>query len=109
MPLEVEKIYHELETSGNEWAESKALYENLDRHTKSVLADLTQDFMDLKMSRAESEMRAMASSQYKTHLAGVSAAHKSFLKSQVRYDNLKTLSELRRSEEATTRAEMVMR
>ena len=104
--LDADRIYHELEIAGNDWADKKAGYEALDRNTKSVLSDVLLTFMDGGLSRAESETRALSSSTYKSHLASVSAAHKAYLQAQVLWNNLQMLAELRRSEESTRRQEM---
>jgi len=99
-------IYQALDSAGKDWADKKAAYNALDRNTKSVLSDILVSFMDNKISRAESETRGLASSAYKTHLASVSAAEKAYLQAQVLWNNLQTLADLRRSEEATKRQEM---
>lgn len=109
MNLDPDKIYHEVSTAGEEWADRKSAYEALDDNTKSVLAELMSNFMDGKTSKAEAEMRALASGDYKNHLASLQAARKAWLRSQVRYDSLKMLSELRRSQESSRRAEMGLR
>ena len=107
--LDPDKIYHQLEAAGNDWADKKAAYNALDRNTKSILSDILVSFMDSKLSRSESEARALASNSYKTHLASVAAAEKAFLQAQVLWNNLQTLADLRRSEESTKRAEMNLR
>ena len=104
--LNVEDIYKEVLAAGEAWADCKSAFEALDDNTKSVLADITSNFMESKITRTEAEMRALASGEYKIHLASVNAARKAWLLSQVRYDSLKMLAELRRSEESTRRAEM---
>ena len=104
--LNADEIYKEVLASGEAWADAKAAYEALSDNTKSVLADITSNFMDGKMSRSEAEMRALASGEYKVHLASVKAARKAWLFAQVRYDSIKMLAELRRSQESTRRAEM---
>ena len=104
--LEVNEIYKEVLAAGEAWADCKAAFEALDDNTKSVLADITSNFMESKISRTEAEMRALASGEYKIHLASVKAARKAWLMAQVKYDSLKMLAELRRSEESTRRAEM---
>ena len=101
-----DEIYHKLESSGVDWADKKSAFNALDRVTKSVLADILVSFMDTGLSRAESETRSLASSQYKTHLASVAASEKAYLQAQVLWNNLQTLAELRRSQESTRRAEM---
>lgn len=107
--MDVDKIYNEVLGAGEDWADKKSAYEALDDSTKSVLADITSNFMDGKVSRTEAEMRAMASGDYKVHLASVKAARRAWLMAQVKYDSLKMLAELRRSQESTRRAEMNLR
>ena len=107
MEFDVDKIFAEVLEAGNGWADKKSAYEALDDNTKSVLADITTDFMDgAKTSRSEAEMRAQASTVYKDHLASKQKARREWLVAQVRYDSLKMLAELRRSQESTRRQEM---
>ena len=107
--IDPETIYREVLSAGEKWADLKGAYEALTDNTKSVLADITANFMDSKLSKTEAEMRALASGEYKIHLASVSAARKAYLKAQVGYDSLRLLADLRRSEESTKRAEMSLR
>ena len=116
MSFDAEHIYNEVLAAGNDWADKKSAFEALDDNTKSVLADITGRYMDGtgrnvgdRISRTEAERYALASKDYKEHLADVSKARKEWLIAQVRYDCLKMLSELRRSQESSRRAEMGMR
>ena len=109
MPLDPDRIYHEVLKCGEEWADAKSAYEALDDNSKSVLADITSNFMDGKMSKTEAEMRALASGDYKNHLAEKQKARKAWLHAQVRFDSIKMLADLRRSEESTRRAEINLR
>jgi hypothetical protein len=104
--LNPEEIYHAVSEAGSDWADKKAAYEALDDATKSVLADIALGYMDGKTSKAESELRALASRPYREHLAEVKTARKAFLQSQVKYDCIRMLAELRRTQESTRRAEM---
>lgn len=108
-PFNPEHIYREVIAAGEEWADKKAGYEALDDNTKSVLADIALGYMDGKTSKAEGELRALSSKGYRDHLAEVKAARRAFLLAQVRYDSLKMLVELRRSQESSRRAEMNLR
>lgn len=101
-----DKMYTKLMEVGEAWADLKAAYHALDDSSQSVLADLTMTYRGANDSRVEAEMVAKRSQQYKDHLAAVATAHKLYLRAQVRYDSLRTLVELRRSEESTRRAEM---
>lgn len=107
--LDPDKIYHEVSEAGMAWADAKGGFEALSDNTKSVLADITGRFMDGKISKTEAERYALASQDYREHLASVAKARKEWLIAQVRYDSLRMLAELRRSQESTKRAEMQMR
>jgi len=99
-------MYRSLLKIGEEWADAKSAYQALDDATSTVLADLTQFHRSGDISRAEAETVARASTAYKDHLVSVAAANKHYLRAQVKYDSLKMLVELRRSEESSRRAEM---
>jgi hypothetical protein len=101
-----EHIYESIRLAGDDWADKKSAYDALDDNTKSVLAEITTGYMDTCKSKTEAEMRALASAEYKNHLRTTQDARRAFLKAQVKYDTLKTLAELRRSQESTRRAEM---
>ena len=107
--IDPDAIFTEVLAAGNDWADKKSAFEALDDNSKSVLADITGRYMEGKTSRTEAERYALASKDYKEHLADVSKARKEWLIAQVKYDCLKMLSELRRSQESSRRAEMGMR
>lgn len=104
--LDSDTMYRKLIETGEAWADAKAAYQALDDATASVLADLTHGYRTADTSHAAAETMAKRSQQYRDHLASVSVAHKAYLRTQVRYESLKTLIELRRSEESSRRAEM---
>ena len=108
--LNPDRIYHEVSEVGERWADAKSAYEALNDNTKSVLAEIMGHYMDDgKESKAAAEVRAQASRDYREHLASVAKARSAFLRSQVQYDSIKMLAELRRTQESTRRAEMGMR
>lgn len=107
--IDPDKIYHEVETAGDDWADKKAAYEALDDNTKSVLAEICGRYLDAGENKGQSEIRALASKDYREHLASLSKARGEFLRAQVRYDSLRMLADLRRSQESTKRAEMTLR
>lgn len=109
MSLDPEKIYNEIMAAGERWADCKAAYEAFDDNTKSVLAEITGRYMDAGQNKGASEASALASKDYREHLVALSKARGEFLRAQVRYDSLKMLADLRRSEESTKRAEMNLR
>jgi hypothetical protein len=106
MDFDPDAIYREVTAAGERWADFKAAYEALDDSTKSVLADIQGRYLDGKTTKAEAERLALSARDYRDHLAAVAKARKEWLMAQVRYDGLKMLAEMRRSQESTRRAEM---
>ncbi len=106
MAFDPDRAYNEVISAGEDWADKKAAFEVLDDATKSVLATLTGDALRAAGRHAQAQTRALASEGYLDHLKALGAARKAFLLAQVRYDGLKMLAELRRTQESTRRAEM---
>lgn len=110
MSLDPDQIYKAVTDAGEEWADKKSAYELLDDMTKTVIADLTTDIKTgHKCSNTEAETRGYAHPKYKEHLTALASARRAWLLAEVRYKGLQMLSELRRSEESTRRAEMGLR
>lgn len=108
--LDPDKIHARLLEVGDEWADAKAAYEGLDDLTKTVLAEVTSNYLPpVCSSKAEAEVRALIDKVYKTHLADKAAARKAWLHSEVRWKTGLLWAELRRSKESTNREEMRMR
>lgn len=105
-PLDPDRIYREVTAAGESWADLKSAYEALDDVTKSVLAEIIGRYMDTGSTKTAAESQALASKDYREHLVSVSKARKEYLRAQVRYDSIKMLAELRRTQESTRRAEM---
>lgn len=106
MSLEVEKMFHELEKAGLYWADSDAAASMFEESKKTVLADLMCEGAGPKTER---EIRALSSKVYKQHIERMVAARKEANRAKVAYDSRKVLAEMRRSEEATRRAEAQLR
>jgi hypothetical protein len=105
-PFSPETIYREVLAAGEDWADKKAAYEAFDDNTDSILADITGQYMEGGGTKTACEARALSSKTYRDHLQFVAAARRDWLKAQVKYDSLKMLAELRRSQESTRRQEM---
>jgi len=105
-PFDPAAMFAHVVKVGDEWADTKAAYEALDDMTKTVLADVTADYLPQESSRAAAEMRALGSKVYKEHLAAVASARRAFLRAQVSYEGAKMLAGLRQTQESTRRAEM---
>jgi hypothetical protein len=101
-----EAIYHKLAESGEEWADKDAAANLLEETKKTLLAELMQGFQG---SNAERERCALADTTYKHHLKTMVAARKEANRARVRYDSMKVLAEMRRTQESTRRAEANIR
>lgn len=104
--LDPEKIYVEVTAAGEDWADKKSAYEALDDNTKSVLSEISGRYLDAGETIGKAEIHALSSKDYREHLVSLSKARHEFLRAQVKYDSLRMLAELRRSEESSRRAEM---
>ncbi len=106
--LDSNAMYKRLLEVGEAWADARSAYQALDDATKSVLADIMQGYRDTAptLGVTAAETLALRSQPFRDHLASVSVANRAYLRSQVKYDSLKALIELRRSEESTRRAEL---
>ena len=107
MALDPDKAYDALIRAGEDWADADAAASMLEETRKSVLAKLMNEAPQTSM--AGKEMLALADPQYSKFVEEMVNARKVANKKRVRYDSAKVLSELRRSEESTRRAEMGMR
>lgn len=101
------KIYDQIVTAGETWADAEAAASLLEETRKSVLAKLMND--SAVASVAAKEMMALASDDYADFVAGMVKARAAANKARVRYDSARILAELRRSQESTKRAEMGIR
>jgi hypothetical protein len=102
-----DKIFAALVKAGEDWADMDAAANLLEETRKSVLANLK--LKSSGTSDAARETQALADPSYSAFIRGMVDARKAANKARVRYDSGKTLSELRRSEESTKRAEMSLR
>lgn len=101
-----EAIYQRLIAAGEEWSDKEAAAEILEENKKTVLAEIMAGFQG---STAERERNALADGAYKHHLKTMTAARKEANRARVRYDSMKVLAELRRTQESTRRAEAQIR
>lgn len=106
MDFEPEAIYQKLAEAGEEWADKDAAANILEETKKTLLAELMTGFQG---SNAERERCALADTTYKHHLKTMTAARKEANKAKVRYDSMRVLAELRRTQESTRRAEANLR
>lgn len=101
-----EEIYERLRMAGEDWVDKDAAANLLEETKKTVLAELMGGFQG---SSAERERNALADSAYRLHLTKMNAARKEANRAKVKYDSMKVLAEMRRTQESTRRHEMGMR
>lgn len=107
MEFDPNKVYDSLVRAGEEWADLDAAAALLEETKKSVMARLMQE--SEVASIAGKEMFALAHEDYRKHVMTMVTTRKAATKAKVRYDSAKVLAELRRSQEATRRAEINIR
>lgn len=101
-----DRIYKQLTDAGEDWVDKQAAAELLEETKKSVLAEIMGG-EDGSMAARESA--ALASTAYRQHLRDMVDARREANRARVRYDSMKVLAEMRRSQESTRRAEIGMR
>ena len=99
-------IYRSLLEAGEDWVDKDAAANLLEETKKTVLAELMRGFQG---SSAERERNALADAAYKLHLTNMSAARREANRAKVKYDSMKVLAELRRTQESTRRIEAYQR
>lgn len=105
--LDSDKAFNALVRYGEDWADKDAAANVLEKNKDSVLAKF-KNKVDAK-SDAAKETQALCNPEYRAYLDSMVEARRVANRAKVKYDSAKTLSELRRSEEATRRAEMTLR
>lgn len=106
--LDPAAIAQDIDTHGAAWAHKKHAADLLERSTKAVLAQLTNEVRreNHDMTRKEAEDVALGSEQYQDHLYAAADARRDANLARVKYDAAMARFEALRSLEATKRAEM---
>ncbi len=102
-----ERIYQEIVSSGQDWADKNAAAELLEETKKSVLAELINGASGTSQSAKES--MALADPAYRLHLTNMVTARKQANIARMKYDAVRVLAEMRRTQESTRRAEANIR
>lgn len=102
--MDADILYHKLMQAGNDWADKQAAHNILEDTKTAVLAQLM--LKSQATSVAAKEIEAKASKEFTEHVHNTQEAMKAALKAKVNYESIKTWIDLKRSEEATRRAEM---
>lgn len=111
IPFDPDKIAHELSKRGHAWADADAAYRALDDVTKTVLAECEVEARKdpENTTQAAIERGGRVAELYRQHLLVLSEARKTANRARVNYETYQVWIELKRSENATRRAEMGVR
>jgi hypothetical protein len=101
------RIYHEIVTAGEEWSDKDAAANLLEETRKTILAELVNGTGAGSMAARESA--ALADPAYKLHITKMVSARKEANRAKVKYDAVRVLAEMRRTQESTRRAEANIR
>lgn len=96
------EVYKQLIKEGELWADAQHAAELFEETKKSVLSQLMTECAE--SSSAAKEAFAMRHPDYRKHLEAMVGARRAANKAKVRYDSMKILAELRRTEAANERA-----
>jgi len=107
IPFDPDKIAEEYSKRGHVWADADSAYKALDEATKSVLAECMADAGDVSVAKAE--MQGRVHPKYRAHLDAVDKARRAANRARVNVDVFTTWIELKRTEQATQRAQMGLR
>ena len=102
--MDANELYYKLTQAGDDWADKQAAFNVLEDTKGALLARLM--LKSQAQSVAAREIEAKASEEYTDHVAFTQEAMKLALKAKVNYESIKIWIDLKRSEEATRRAEM---
>ena len=106
MSFDPEILYKKLVEAGEDWTDKQAAAELLEETKKTVLAEVMSGEQGARNAREDS---ALASAVYKLHITNMVMARKEANRARVRYDSMKVLAEMRRTQESTRRAEISIR
>ena len=107
MEFDPERIYHQIVTAGDEWVDKESAAELLEETKKTILARLALNSPAGSVSAKEQE--AFASPAYELHVTKMVSAREEANRAKVKYDAVRVLAEMRRTQESTRRAEANIR
>ena len=107
MSFEPEKFFHSVVEAGDDWADKNAAADLLEETKNSVRAELAN--RSEATSQAAKDAMALADPAYRLHITNMVTARREANRARVKYDAMKMLAELRRSQESTRRAELTLR
>lgn len=105
--IDSDRVYEALVKAGEDWADKDAAANLLEETKKSTLAHIKTKSPE--KSDAAKETLALCDPEYMQHLQLMVEARREANRARVKYDSARMLAEMRRSQEATKRAEMTMR
>ncbi len=103
MTIDPDATFLALEVASEKLVEARELADLTEELKKTILSQITLEYIRTGDSRVMAETKALASEQYEEYVTGMVEARRRANRAQAKYANLKILAELRRSQEATER------
>ena len=97
------------EELGTQWAEADAAHGLQEDTMKTLLAQITNEFLEQGRNKTTAETMAMASKEYAEHIKELGQARRDKNLSLVKYNSYKKWLDLIQTEEANLRAEMMIK
>ena len=97
------------EELGTQWAEADAALGLLEDTKKTLLAQITNEFLEQGRNKTTAETMAMASKEYAEHIKQLGQARRDKNLSLVKYNSYKKWLDLIQTKEANLRAEMMIK
>jgi putative sterol carrier protein len=97
------------EELGTQWAEADAAHGLLEDTKKTLLAQITNEFLEQGRNKTTAETMAMASKEYAKHIKQLGQARRDKNLSLVKYNSYKKWLDLIQTKEANLRAEMMIK
>ena len=97
------------EELGTQWAEADAAHGLLEDTKKTLLAQITNEFLEQGINKTTAETMAMASKEYAENIKQLGQARRDKNLSLVKYNSYKKWLDLIQTKEANLRAEMMIK
>ena len=97
------------EELGTQWAEADAAHGLLEDTKKTLLAQITNEFLEQGRNKTTAETMAMASKEYAEHIKELGQARRDKNLSLVKYNSYKKWLDLIQTKEENLRAEIIIK
>ena len=104
-----DELYEQLTRLGTDWADKNSAALLLKENKKSILAQVTLQYLSKSKTIKQAETMAEADGDYMKHIQNMVAAERASNIARVNYDAMRTYVDLYRTQQANERIAMGMR